>query len=80
MLLRPRKVNFKSSFKKRSLNTPLKTHNNAQTTSNIKILVYGQAGILNKNPDFLLFNKYLFKLKLFLKKAVRRSGVTNRHM
>ena len=43
-------------------------------------LVYGQSGILNQNPHFLFFNKHLFKTKLFLKKAVRRSGITNRYM
>jgi large subunit ribosomal protein L16 len=71
MLLRPRKTIFKNSTKKRSIETF-----NVSTKSHK--LIYGQFGLKNQNPNFLLFNKYLFKIKLFLKKSVRRSNITNR--
>jgi large subunit ribosomal protein L16 len=79
MLLRPRKNTFKSSHKNRSL----KTFNNITSlylSSKSGKLVYGQYGLKNNNHNFLLFNKYLFKIKLFLKKAVRRSNITNRYL
>lgn len=75
MLLRPRKTIFKSAHKKRT-NQTIKLH----TTTNNSKLVYGQFGLKNKNPNFLLFNKYLFKIKIFLKKTIRRSNITNRYL
>jgi ribosomal protein L16/L10AE len=80
MLLRPRKVNFKSTHKKRSLNTIKLTYTPSSLFFKKKNLIYGQSGLLNKNPNFFIYNKHLFKIKLFLKKAVRRSTVTNRHL
>jgi len=71
MLLRPRKTKFKSVHKNRTLKT---------TNTDLKKpkLIYGQKGLKTQNPDFYLFNKFLFKIKLFLKKTVRRSNITNR--
>ena len=81
MLLRPRKTIFKSFQKKRSHKT-VNTFLHHQDILNIKSikLVYGQFGIKNKNPHLFIFNKTLFKVKLFLKKAVRRSNITNRYL
>ena len=73
MLLRPRKTIFKNSTKKRSI----ETFNTKNKPTKLK---YGQFGLKNQNPNFLLFNKYLFKIKLFLKKSVRRSNITNRFL
>jgi len=83
MLLRPRKNIFKSAHKKRSYRTT--TKDNFFKKSNTppftaRKLVYGQFGLSNQNPNFLLYNKYLFKIKLFLKKTVRRSNITGRHL
>jgi len=74
MLLRPRKTNFKNSHKKRSYKSI-----GHKLNLNHK-LTYGQFGLKNENPNFLLFNKYLFKIKIFLKKTVRRSNITNRYL
>lgn len=74
MLLRPRKTNFKNSHKKRSYKSI--SH---KLNLNHK-LIYGQFGLKSENPNFLLFNKYLFKIKIFLKKTVRRSNITNRYL
>ena len=74
MLLRPRKINYKNSHKKRSYKK-LKS----KLPLNSK-LIYGQFGLKNLNPNFILYNKHLFKLKIFLKKSVRRSNITNRYL
>lgn len=74
MLLRPRKIIWKNSFKKRSIKS-LKTCYIIKSK-----LVYGQLGLKNLNYNYYLYNKYLFKLKIFLKKATRRSTITNRYL
>ena len=82
MLLRPRKTLYKSSHKKRSSILPhfknliSHNHNNNQTQK----LSYGQYGLLNLSQNYLFYNKYVFKIKLYLKKTVRRSNITNRHL
>lgn len=73
MLLRPRKALFKSSHKHRTLKT-------VNLNFHKKNLKYGQFGLVNYNTNFLLFNKHLFKIKIFLKKSVRRSNITNRYL
>jgi len=76
MLLSPRKTKYKTTFKKRSLNL-------SNYKLNFKMcnkLQYGQVGLKNINYNFLLYNKYLIKLKIFLKKSVRRSNITNRSL
>ena len=86
MLLRPRKNTYKSVQKKRSINknsTSLtffkKSKQKPYINSKFK-LSYGQCGLKNNSHNYLLYNKYLFKIKLFLKKAVRRSNITNRRI
>lgn len=74
MLLRPRKIKWKNSQKKRS-----HKFTKSKYITNSK-LVYGQIGLKNLNCNYLFYNKYLFKLKIFLKKAIRRSAITNRHL
>jgi len=71
LLLRPRRSSFKSNHKKRTpiLQLP-KTFN--------KKLKYGQVGIKSLNHPTLIYNKHLFKLKIYLKKSVRKSSITNR--
>jgi len=73
MLLRPRRSTFKSSHKKRTLVIYL-------PKSFRKKLKYGQVGIKSLNHSTLIYNKHLFKLKVFLKKSVRRSNVTGRKL
>ena len=82
MLLRPRKSLFKNLQKKRSLKTfkNLKRSSLGSNSFKEKKLIYGQFGLKNLTPNFLLYNKYLFRVKLFLKKTVRRSNITNRKM
>ena len=75
MLLRPRKTIFKN-FQKKRTNKTIKTKINV----NCNKLIYGQFGLKNQNPNLLLFNKHLFKLKIFLKKTVRKSNITNRYL
>jgi len=82
MLLRPRKALFKNNIKNRS-NKTLKIFFKKKSTLlnfNKTRLVYGQYGFLNKNTHYLLFNKFLFKIKLFLKKTIRRSTITGRYL
>ena len=81
MLLKPRKTIFKSFQKKRS-NKTINTYTHYNNFLNKKYikLIYGQSGLKNKNPHLFIFNKTLFKIKLFLKKTVRRSNITNRHL
>jgi len=74
LLLRPRKVIFKNAQKKRTINT-LK-----YSKTSTKKLVFGHIGLKSNNPNLFIFNKHLFKLKLFLKKSVRRSNITNRYL
>jgi large subunit ribosomal protein L16 len=80
MLLRPRKTQFKSFHKKRSLKLSINSSFLRFTSLKSIKLSYGQFGVLNKNITFLFFNKYIFKIKLFLKKAVRRTNITNRFL
>jgi len=77
MLLRPRRTLYKSSHKKRSLKFNIKKKIIKQESNK---LIYGQFGLKNINTDFYLYNKYLFKIKIFLKKSVRRSNITNRKL
>jgi len=78
LLLRPRRTIYKNFQKQRSIKTfKNKTFFHKNSTNK---LVYGQFGLKNKNSDFYLYNKYLFKIKLFLKKSVRRSNITDRHL
>ena len=67
-------------LQKKTDNTLINKQTSPFQSQNQKKLQYGQFGLLNQNPNFLLFNKFLFKLKLFLKKSVRRSNITNRHL
>ena len=69
MLLRPRKFSYKNSQKKRSINL---------TISDGK-LRYGNHGVLLLQP-FSITSKRLFRLKLFLKRASRRSDKTGRKL
>jgi len=77
MLIRPRKNLYKSFQKQRSVK---KSH--VHTKQNFyfpkKVLVYGQYGLKTYVHDIQIFNKHLFRLKLFLKKSVRKSSITNR--
>ena len=76
MLLRPRKTNYINSHKKRSY----KTFSVKVFYNNFKKLKYGQFGIKNLNHSYTLYNKYLIKIKIFLKKSTRRSNITNRSL
>ena len=87
MLLRPRKTLYKSSHKKRSfigsINYNLfnnKFFKKPKYYYDHNKLVYGQYGLKNKNPNMFIYNKNLFRIKLFLKKTVRRSNITNRYL
>ena len=66
--MQPRKFKFKLKQKRRSLNTRYRFKNT---------LVYGQVGLLLTKP-LLINSKKIFRLKLFLKKAVRRGDKTAR--
>jgi len=66
MLLRPRKFLYKSVFKKRRLV-------NSRATN----LTYGQHALRLLQPLWVN-NKQIFRYKLFLKKAARRSDKTSR--
>jgi len=72
LLLRPRKIKYKSTHKKRTLKHYV-------NTKHVK-LIYGQFGIQNHSNTVIIYNKFLYRLKLFLKKAVRRSNITNRYL
>lgn len=74
MLLRPRKVSYKNFHKKRSYKKL-----NKKLLLNTK-LNYGQFGLKNLNPNLVVYNKHLFKLKVFLRKSVRKSNITNRYL
>ena len=78
MLLRPRKSIFKNFHKKRTIKT-IKHRSITWDRTNSK-LSYGQFGLKNNNAHVFIFNKHLFKIKLFLKKTVRRSNITNRYL
>jgi large subunit ribosomal protein L16 len=86
LLLRPRKVVHKNFSKKRKVSLYNK-YNIYSRYNKYNIysryiptfkLKYGHSGLLNKSHTFMFFNKFLFKIKLFLKKTVRRSNITNR--
>jgi large subunit ribosomal protein L16 len=66
MLLQPRKFRYKNRLKRRTC-LRWKNHN----------LSYGDAGLLNLKP-FRLTGKRIFNLKIFLKKAIKRSDKTRR--
>lgn len=66
MLLRPRKFKFKNRHKKRSYLLP-----------RVNSLVYGQVGLKILQP-IRLYSKQMFRFKLFIKKAARRSDKTSR--
>jgi large subunit ribosomal protein L16 len=89
VLLRPRRFLYKSFQKKRSIKTNAK--NPLLSKSSLKFLlkqklsqgnhlVYGQYGLQNNIHEFFLYGKYIFRIKLFLKKSIRRSNVTNRFL
>ena len=67
MLLRPRKFIYKNIFKRRIFKNP--------KNSNLK---YGQYGIKLLQP-LRLNNKQIFRIKLFLKKASRKTDKTSRY-
>ena len=67
MLLNPRKFKFKNKFKRRNF---------FKQSLNNK-LVYANYGLKLLQP-LRLNNKHIFRLKLFLKKASRRSDKTAR--
>lgn len=66
MLLQPRKFVFKSKHKKRS-----NSHFALSTLS------YGNTGLITLSP-LRLPAKQIFKIKIFLKKAIKRSDYTKR--
>jgi len=66
LLLRPRKFIYKNIFKRRFLRQ-----------SKITTLTYGYAGLMILQP-LRLSNKQIFRCKLFLKKASKRSDKTLR--
>ena len=66
MLLQPRKFKFKSKHKKRSM-----------PSFSLSPLSYGDSGLLTLSP-LRLPAKQIFKIKIFLKKAIKRSDYTRR--
>ena len=66
MLLQPRKFIFKSKHKKRSM-----------PHFSVSSLSYGDSGLLTLSP-LRLPAKQIFKIKIFLKKAIKRSDYTKR--
>ena len=69
MLLQPRKFKYKTIFKLRKINKVYKNNK----------LLFGQGGLKIIKP-LQLNSKKIFRLKIFLKKAVRRSDKTRRKM
>ena len=69
-MLQPVRTKYRKAFKGR-------IHGNASRAVKLN---YGQFGLKNTNPHIFIFNKHLFKIKLFLKKTVRRSNITNRYL
>lgn len=70
LVLQPRKFKFKLRHKHRKLN---------YKTRNYKFLFFGQAGLLLTKP-LLINSKRMFRLKLFLKKAARKTDKTLRRV
>ena len=68
MVLQPRKFKFKLKHKRRRLNY------NVRLT---RKLIFGDAGLVLTKP-LIINSKKMFRLKLFLKKAARRSDKTGR--
>ena len=66
MAMRPRKFDYKSIFKRRRFRSALSTH-----------LQYGQYGLRILQP-LRLNNRHIFRYKIFLKKAARKSDKTRR--
>ena len=64
MLLRPRKSIYNNFQKKRSQRPPTFLNKNKHSPTK---LVYGQSGFFNLNQEYFIYNKHIFKLKLFLK-------------
>lgn len=68
LVLQPRKFKFKLKHKRRRLNY------NVRLT---RKLIFGDAGLVLTKP-LIINSKKMFRLKLFLKKAARRSDKTGR--
>ena len=68
MVLQPRKFKYKLKHKRRRFNYKVKI---------LKNLSFGQVGLVLTKPLFIN-SKKMFRLKLFLKKAARRTDKTSR--
>ena len=68
MVLQPRKFKYKLKHKRRKINFRTKLKRN---------LFFGQVGLVLTKPLFIN-SKKMFRLKLFLKKAARRTDKTSR--
>ena len=68
MVLQPRKFKYKLKHKRRRINFKVKLK---------RSLFFGQVGLVLTKPLFIN-SKKMFRLKLFLKKAARRTDKTAR--